>query len=266
MVMRRAERVAGRRWSATGTRRGMGLLISAILLLLPVPGPAAEGGWVEISLADGSTRKAYMSTPSGDGPHPGLVYMHGTVVRERGYDGAAAQGYDIARFARQFSDLGFVALAPLRETPKGCCNGDAAIAEGLSVAAAAAAHMRSFPGVDGNRICLVGFSEGGLISLWSVARHDDFSAAVIMSAASMGGKRARAETMSARHLGRAGVVRGISEPLHFTVGDNEHKSVRRGAQRFSEQAGADLTVLPGDHKSFTAPRTDVAEVVKSRCR
>lgn len=204
---------------------------------------------------------------------PGIVYMHGAVVRENP-DRAERAGYDVDALVQSFEKLGYVTIAPIRETPAGTDNGDEAIKEGIELSRKAAKELRSRSDVDPNRICLVGFSEGALISMWALALHDDYNSAVIMSSGAKCGirkKRGSSKTMCSRHLIRSGKIHDITEPLVFTVGKNEHdgrpaRQPQRPSIRFSEETDSPLIWLEGDHRDFIYPRTDIEKIVRKQCR
>lgn len=242
------------------------ILVCTSLLVMFASPAFASPDWARITLSDGTVRKAVLSVPVTKGPFPAILYMHGTMVRERGYKGAAHAGYDLEAFTKAFAEMGFVGLAPIRETEKGCCNGDEAIAEGERIIEAAGQYLKGRHDVDPARVCLVGYSEGGLISLWALSEGGKFKASVIMSAASMNGDRANSKTKSAKDLVKSRKVTGIQVPMHFTLGRNEKGGVRKGMQRFSKQSDAELTTLPGDHKSFHAIRDDVLSLIRSHCK
>jgi dienelactone hydrolase len=242
------------------------LLLGVLSAGFSAMAPAAEVERVEITLADGSSRKAFLGLPGGSGPFPGLVYQHGSVVREKGYSGAASRGYDLADFARAFAEKGFVTLAPLREAPEDCCNGDEALAEGMAASRAAARFLRGRKDVTGERLCLTGFSEGGLVTLWSLIRRDDYAKAVVMSPATMTGNRSRADTLNAKRLTRSGRVKEIAEPMLFTVGDADPRNIRRSVRRLSRASGSRAITYEGDHRSFTTPRPAVIEAAADFCR
>lgn len=60
-----------------------------------------------------------------------------------------------------------------------------AVVEGLEVIKAALKYMKARLNVESNRIGIIGFSEGGNITLWSSLEHKDFKAIVLMSPASL---------------------------------------------------------------------------------
>lgn len=204
---------------------------------------------------------------------PGIVYMHGAVIRENP-ERAGRVGYDIDAIVQSFEKLGYVTVAPIRTTPEGMDNGDEAIKEGIELTRKAAKELRSRSDVDPNRICLVGFSEGALISMWALALHDDYNSAVIMSSGAKCGirkNRGTSKTMCSRHLIRSGTIHKITEPLHFTVGKNEHngrpaRQSQRPSIRFSEETDSTLTWLDGDHIDFIYPRADINKIVSKQCK
>jgi dipeptidyl aminopeptidase/acylaminoacyl peptidase len=147
-----------------------------LVLLLPPTTVFGEMRSIQLPMSDNDSKKAFFISPSGNGKFPAIVYMHG---------GAAREQNDPSCFREKildYSSMWFVVLAPLRNTVEGCCNGDDAIKEGIRVARESAKHLKSVPNVREEKICLVGFSEGALISMWVMTEPNDFSKALIMSA------------------------------------------------------------------------------------
>jgi carboxymethylenebutenolidase len=137
--------------------------------------PAGES--LQVPMQDGSTLRAELFGAAGEGPHPGVLVLHESF----------GLNDDIRRIARRFADAGYVALAPdlyshgsrivclsrvivhmLRERI------DREVQDILAARAALAAR----PDVDGQRIAVAGFCQGGGFALIAGAR-GDFSAAAV---------------------------------------------------------------------------------------
>ncbi|MAF50388.1 MAG: hypothetical protein QGH73_08155 [Rhodospirillales bacterium] len=234
------------------------------MVLWPLQG-LADTVWVKLPRADRTSIDALLARPKGAGPFPAILYQHGTLVRERGHRGAAEAGYDLGAILDDFSGLGYMALAPVRQTPAGCCNGDAAVAEGVALSKAGARYLRRRSDADPGKLCLIGYSEGAMVALWSLIEDDDFAAAVVISPATMGGQRARAETRGARRLVRSGRIQAIKEHFAIIVGGSDTTRVRRAVKRYAVQSGARAISFRGDHRSFHKPRKDVDDVVLRTC-
>ena len=224
---------------------------------------------IEISLPGERPKDALFSSPGENKKYPAIVYMHGGAVRERGNPVYKQNGdflFDINDKVLDFSSMGFVVLAPLRNTVKGCCNGDDAIKEGIAISRASAKYLKSLPNVRQNKICLVGYSEGALISMWVMTEPSDFSVAIIMSASSQCGmRRAGSENYCAKNLIKSGKLENITKKIILTLGDSEKKAHTRTINGFAKKLKKRINILEGDHRSFSNPRNDVSSIIKNNC-
>tara|TARA_E500000331_G_scaffold103690_1_gene100504 strand:- start:338 stop:1060 length:723 start_codon:yes stop_codon:yes gene_type:complete len=231
----------------------------ALILLLPTP-VFGEGKIIELSVPDDNQKKSLLVSKSEGAKHPAIVYMHGGIAREESNFGYFED--KVLDFAAQ----GFVILAPLRNTPPGCCNGDDAIKEGIRVANSAAKYLKSLPNVSRDKICLVGFSEGALISAWAMTEPNDFSSAIIMSSSNQCGmQRAGAENYCGKHLGRSGKLQKVKKQVIITLGNGDKRPHARTAEGFSRKLSTEIKVFDGDHRSFMKPRDDVNALLKKHC-
>ena len=247
------------------------VLVGLICALAALPARAER---IELTLPTGSTLQAELEVPAAAGTdatpkkHPAVIYVHGAIVRTAGYDKAADAGYDVADFTRAFAQAGFVALAPLRVIANDGANGDDIVAEGLSSVLAASAALRARDDVDPQRISVAGFSEGGLIALWALARMPDLRSGVVMSPASMDGRRGRAATLGFATFLKDGAVKAIRAPLLLTVGEEEPRSMRRRTDRLAETLIKSykrfryIHTYRGNHRWFRQPQPEVmADIV-----
>ena len=157
-------------------------------------------------------------------------------------------------------------LAPLRNTKKGCCNGDDAIMEGIATANQSSEYLASLPNVDKSKICLVGFSEGALISMWVMSEPNNFSSAVIMSPSNQCGmKRAGSKNYCGTKLIESGKVQKVTKNVIVTLGDKDRKPHQKTANGFSKLLGTKTEMMIGNHKSFLKPRKDINAVVLEHC-
>lgn len=141
--------------------------------------------------------EAIYGVPEGEGKFPAIIYNHGTFVRRLGYSEAARRGYDVRDFVNSLVQNGFVALAPIRkigrlkltdiekadimdESPYELTN---ALKEGIAITSSAIQFLKSQPTVQEDKIGIIGFSEGGLITLWSSFEQQQLKAIVLMSPA-----------------------------------------------------------------------------------
>ena len=231
----------------------------ALILLLSTP-VFGEGKIIELSVPDDNQKKSLLVSQSGAMKHPAIVYMHGGIAREE-----SNFGYFEDKVL-DFASRGFVVLAPLRNTPPGCCNGDDAIKEGIRVAISAAKYLKSLPNVSGDKICLVGFSEGALISAWAMTEPNDFSSAIIMSASNQCGmKRAGARKYCGRHLGRSGKLENVKKKMIITLGTGDKRPHAKTAESFSKKLSTKVNIFDGNHRSFMKPRGDVNALLKKQC-
>jgi dienelactone hydrolase len=162
--------------------------------------------------------------------------------------------------------MDFVVLAPLRKTVADCCNGDDAIREGISIAGSSLKYLRSLPNVLKDKICLLGFSEGALISMWAMTEPNDYSRALIMSPSNQCGmRRAGGKSYCGRQLVQSGKLGNIKKEIILTLGDSERRGAINATKGFAKMLSQDIKILKGDHKSFTVPRDDVNSIIQHNC-
>ena len=207
-----------------------------------------------------NAKKALFVSPNKSGKYPGIVYMHGGKAREFG---------NSTFFEDKISDwasMGFIVLAPLRNTGEGCCNGDDAIKEGIHIAKEAAKYLRSLPNVYREKICLVGFSEGALISMWVMTEANDYSTAIIKSASTQCGmERAGAKKYCAKSLVKSGKLQQITKKIVVTYGTLDRGAHVKTAKKFAEKLSVKVNVLDGNHVSFLKPRKDINLIIRNNC-
>jgi dienelactone hydrolase len=111
----------------------------------------------------------YLSMPEGQGPHPGVVLLHGC-------GGIYKGGREESPWGKRFVDAGYAVLAPDSFGPrgvKGQCKEDAPIVarngrERVADAIAAKDYLQSLPDVEDDNIALVGWSAGAQVVLHTV--------------------------------------------------------------------------------------------------
>ncbi len=132
---------------------------------LPLPPlPVTPGRHVVTIAGDGVTLGGLLYLPTSGAPRPAIILLHGW--QPPGTNGAALLEGRAARFA----DQGYVALAlSLRGWPPSGGTDDCGLRQPDDVVAAAA-WLRTVPGVTPDRIALVGFSQGGQVALLAAGR------------------------------------------------------------------------------------------------
>ena len=136
--------------------------------------------------SDGTTTSGSLSVPMGDGPHPGVVLVHGVVNPARYLAGSGLQ-----REQAYFAQLGYVVLSLDLRSSAAAPTSAAALGVDLGstldvingIRALLSADIAS---LDESRIGLLGHSLGGLLALNTiVAKPDLVDAAVAISPASI---------------------------------------------------------------------------------
>ncbi len=126
---------------------------------------------------DGSSLRAELFVPAGDGPHPGVVVLHESF----------GLNDDIRRIAGRFADAGYAALAPdlyshgtrivcLSRVMVDMVSG--AVAREIADIHTARDALAARPGIDSKRIAVAGFCQGGGFALIAGAQ-PGFSAAAV---------------------------------------------------------------------------------------
>jgi dipeptidyl aminopeptidase/acylaminoacyl peptidase len=131
----------------------------------PTPPPTTPGRFDVTFQGAGISLGGVLYRPDiTNGTHPALIVLHGWLAS--GSNGAAL----VEPRARRFSEEGYVALAmSMRGWPPSSGSDDCGLRQPDDVAEAAAWLARQ-PGVDGDRIGVVGFSQGGQVALLAGAR------------------------------------------------------------------------------------------------
>ncbi len=242
-------------------RAAFGLLVIGLAL---AAGPAAAD-WVKFQTSGGATVSAVLALPEGAGPHPAVIYNHGTVVRRDGYQTAADKGYDLDGYAAALAKAGYVGLAPVREHLAGADYAEA-VSGGVETVRSAVAYLKSRGDVDGARIGAMGFSEGGLVTLWSAIKGIDVKAIVLMSPATI----RDAGDWQLKSAAKRGTLGRLTMPVMLSVGENDNRSIRKVTARRLipnlKSLGIPFehkTDYPGDHKWFWSVQANhFADVAK----
>jgi dipeptidyl aminopeptidase/acylaminoacyl peptidase len=129
----------------------------------PAP-PVTAGRHVVTLVVEGVTLGGILFRPESSDPRPGIIVLHGWLTP--GTNGAAL----VETRARRYADEGYVALAlSMRGWPPSGGADDCGLRQPDDVVSAAA-WLRAQPGVAGDRIGIVGFSQGGQVALLAAAR------------------------------------------------------------------------------------------------
>ncbi|MCD4675795.1 MAG: prolyl oligopeptidase family serine peptidase [Desulfobacula sp.] len=114
------------------------------------------------------TLKGQLCRPKGDGPFPGVVYNHGglgTII------GGAPE-----ETCKALKKSGFVGFSPIRRPTK-------PLKGHMDDVMAAVSYLKSLKYVDKDRIGIMGFSRGGMLTYQAATRQNAFKAVVIMATA-----------------------------------------------------------------------------------
>lgn len=166
----------------------MRLLCAALASLLLLH-PLAAQERVAIPTADGAPLQAMMFRPEGQGPFPAVVALHGCGGLGNASSAISARHRD---WGRQLAQQGFVVVFPDSFGSRGlgsqCLVRDRTVRPGkerVSDALAAKQWLQQRPDVQGAKISLLGWSNGGSSVLWAAALdrrprdgQPDFNAAV----------------------------------------------------------------------------------------
>jgi dipeptidyl aminopeptidase/acylaminoacyl peptidase len=128
------------------------------------PPPTTAGRHVVTLAGDGVTLGGILFRPEASDPRPAIIVLHGW--QAAGTNGAAV----VEARARRYADDGYVALAlSMRGWPPSGGADDCGLRQPDDIVAAAA-WLRGLPGIAGDRIGVVGFSQGGQVALLAAAR------------------------------------------------------------------------------------------------
>lgn len=154
--------------------------------------------WIKLKTESGETIDAIYGYPDTEAQYPAVIYNHGSSVRKFGYLDSVNRGYDVKDFVRALAENGYVAIAPMRKhkrlpSRKGP-PGDVvfkmpaeewteAVEEGFKIINSSIRFLKKQPSVLVDKIGIIGFSEGGLITLFATFDHKQLRAVVLIAPA-----------------------------------------------------------------------------------
>ena len=230
------------------------LLVAALLGLGTRPQPAASASPFQTLFysSEGLRLEAYLFKPDGAGPFPLVVYNHGS----RNADARSER--PVQYIARLLVPLGYAVLVPERRG-YGKSEGPTLVEEvGADRAAkfvarieaetrdvlAAVNYVTRSPEhrVDAQRMAMIGYSFGGMVTTLAMARDARFAAAIVQAPAAANWiDKPDVQTVLMR------AAEQIRKPLHCTVAENDTqtfstRAICAGAQ--TNGAAADVKIYP----------------------
>ena len=240
--------------------------LAIFAVLATVPSVASAQQRVQFPSADGELTggaptqlDGYLYRPAGAGPFPAVVAMHGCggVFAPRDKSKLAARNVD---WGTRLSRLGYVVLFPDSFNPRGmpevCKRDQTLVVPGLHRVAdayGALAWLQKQPFVRPGAIALMGWSHGGVTTLWasrkgSRARPKDVQTDFALGVAMYPGCGAILET---RYV--------AAFPVQMFVGDRDDWTPAAPCKAFAEKAGLKIVAYPNANHGFDAP--DQAKLV-----
>ncbi|MCB0338100.1 MAG: dienelactone hydrolase family protein [Bdellovibrionales bacterium] len=193
-------------------------------------------------LTSDSKLSAFYITPNLKPPIPLIVYMHGLIVEQKGYQESASLGYDVRDFANAISKNGFAAYLPLRSPEDNDIS---------SINSEIEKFLLSHSEIDSSSVALVGFSKGGAIAIsMAMARPDVYKKLVLISPAI---SEAKCTSINEKFTG----------PILITIGTEDPSSIISGVSKcFKDKSSWKSGIAPiiktfdGNHRSFWKVRPD----------
>jgi len=147
------------------------------------------------------TLQGYLCVPGGQGPFPAVLYNHGGA----GYTiGGAPEGT-----CEALAEAGFAAFSPIRRPTRSLRGHGDDVRAGLD-------YLTSVDGVDADRVGMIGFSRGALLTYQAAYRRPSLKAAVIMGSG----------VTPRQFEDRIGDLRDLSQPMLLLVARNDTGSHR----------------------------------------
>ncbi|NQV54283.1 MAG: prolyl oligopeptidase family serine peptidase [Rhodospirillales bacterium] len=253
------------------------LSFSAVLLTLQTAGQAqAEIKWIDLALKGGGSVKASLGI-IGSEKRPAIIFNHGTGVRHFGNAVQTRQGnMDVTDYVKALNKAGYHAIAPLRQRHRNAAyvehggtvgsgrEWDEVVEEGIDVSASALAYLSKRTEVDTARIAIMGYSEGGNVTLWSSLRQSGYRAVVLLAPAAL----SSSPTYNLRSAASQDNLAPLSAPVFLAVGSDDIRPIRRITSRRLvpnlKQLGTTIeahTNYPGGHAWFYEPQEELMKDV-----
>jgi len=144
------------------------LPIASLAACYPISNVAVPPQNVSGSRMPSKTLDATLVLPTGKPPYPAVILLHG----------CAGGGRALQKWAERLSDWGYASVTPNSYHPRGVSDVCAGPAEQRAVTPqdragdviSTALWLRTRPEIDGNRIGVIGFSNGGWTAMWVTQR------------------------------------------------------------------------------------------------
>jgi dienelactone hydrolase len=226
--------------AAPATQRGV---VTAITVRLPTRETGAGGA--------GVTLEATLYRPPGDGPHPVLLFNHGSTG---GGTVAATTTLRPDRQAPFFVERGFAVLAPMRrgrgasegvhgEAENSCDPGvlNPGLARAIEDVDAMMAYVRVQPWADPDRIVIAGQSRGGLLSVVYAGERPGTVRAVVSFAGGWTSERCDGVAGGFNETAFTAAARRIRVPMIWLYAEGDRyysaSAIRRYHDRFTRAGG-----------------------------
>ncbi len=253
-------------------RKGLAMRYLWLCCFFCAPLQSAELRWLELGEI-GETPLQALYAEGTSAKAPVVIFNHGTGIRREGYQIGDGGNMDMAGYVTAFSDAGYTTYAPIRrflkdeaikrrrEISGSAEQWERVVELGVEAVQRAVHHARQ--GDAGRKIAIVGFSEGGLVSLWSGIMHPDVDALVLMSPAAIRMAERRSLRSASMEADR------LAMPVMLTLAANDHwPSMKIAASLLIpslEKAGvprAIKTTYRGRHATFHEVQADhIADVI-----
>jgi len=225
---------------------------SAALPPSPFRQRLAKQQGLELTQESGQALWGYLSKPEGEGPFAAVVMLHGCNGLPPGGPSATTWLTDEGYVTLQIDSLG----------PRGLndgCSGEISATERVLDAYGAAAFLKNQAFVDGTRLAVMGWSQGGTSAI---------SAVIEESVAAPLGRPFRA---AVAFYPFCSYTKSFYAPVLILAGAEDQATPARFCQRSVEAMGpgsapADVVVYPGAHHAFMAPRFAEGRQVRFRSR